>query len=144
MKTFKSIQAATITGRLQLRRHRILQIALLVAFWLLGQAVVRWAGLPLPGAIAGMGAMLALLATGRLEVACVRAGARWLLADMLLFFVPAVAAILDHPELMGWVGVKALLVILISTVMVMATTALVVERISRTARIRAPEAAHVS
>jgi holin-like protein len=139
MNCAKHMQTLIIIGRRLLRRHRILQIALLVAFWLLGQAFVRWAHLPLPGAIAGMLAVLALLASGWLEPACIRAGAHWFLSDMLLFFVPAVVAVLDHRELLGWLGLKALLVILVGTVIVMGTTALVVELTSRPASVR-PEA----
>ena len=53
--------------------------------------------------------------------------AEWLLADMLLFFVPAALAVLNHPEFLGLTGLKILFVILASTVAVMVTTALVVD-----------------
>jgi holin-like protein len=46
---------------------------------------------------------------------------------MLLFFVPAVLAVMDHREFLGLLGLKILSVILLGTVVVMSVTALVVD-----------------
>ncbi len=50
--------------------------------------------------------MLLLLIVCRvIPVSWVRAGARWLLAEMLLFFVPAVVAVVNYAQLLmvdGW------------------------------------------
>jgi len=54
-------------------------------------------------------------------------GANWLLAEMLLFFVPAVLALLDHGELIGLLGLKIFAIILLSTTAVMCVTALTVD-----------------
>jgi len=113
------------------RHSALLQAGLVIAFWLAGEALVRLLGLPLPGAILGLGLLLALLATGRLSPRSMRRGAEWLLADMLLFFVPAVLAVLDHREFLGLVGLKVLFVILISTTAVMLATAFAVDRCYR-------------
>lgn len=110
-----------------LHRSMIAQIGLLAVFWGLGEGIVRLSGLPLPGGIIGMVLVLALLATGRVRPIAVRRGAGWLLAEMLLFFVPAVMAILDHRELMGLVGLKVAGVILAGTIMVMGGTAFAVD-----------------
>jgi holin-like protein len=109
------------------RRSRPLQIALLLAFWLAGVAVVRMAGLPIPGGIVGMVIVLALLSSRRISVLSMRRGAEWFLADMLLFFVPAVLAVLDHRELFGMLGLKILIVIFVGTLAVMAVTAFTVD-----------------
>ena len=71
--------------------------------------------------------VLLLLASGKLKATTMRGGAQWLLADMLLFFVPAVLAILDHQEFLGIVGLKILDVILGGTAAVMCATALAVD-----------------
>ena len=115
------------------RAHRFiqrsvwLQIGIVLACWLAGEALARALGLPIPGAILGLAIILVLLARRRLSAVSMRRGAEWLLADMLLFFVPAVLAVLDYPEFLGLTGLKILFVILASTVVVMATTALVVD-----------------
>jgi holin-like protein len=106
---------------------RPLQILLLVAFWLAGELLVRVTGLPLPGGIVGMFLVLALLAGRRISPVIMRRGAQWFLAEMLLFFVPVVLAVLDHREFLGWVGLKILAVILLGTITVMGVTAFTVD-----------------
>jgi holin-like protein len=101
--------------------------ALIVSAWLLGEAVVRATGAPVSGGVVGMLLLLALLSARRLDLAVVKRGADWLLAEMSLFFVPAVLAVLDHPELRGLFALRALLVILGGTVAVMVVTGLTVE-----------------
>ncbi len=109
------------------RRSRLLQVALVAAFWLAGEAIARTTGLPVPGSIIGLGLALAALCARGLNVASLKRGANWFLADMLLFFVPAVLAILDHREFLGILGLKVFGIILISTTAVMCVTALTVD-----------------
>ncbi len=116
-----------IPGRRSLRSNRPAQIVLLFAFWLLGEALARWTGLPIPGGIIGMSVVLALLASGWLGQGSLRRGANWFIAELLLFFIPAVLAILDHPEFLGILGLKIVAVILGGTVVVMGVTAVVVD-----------------
>ncbi|HWK44336.1 MAG TPA: CidA/LrgA family protein [Stellaceae bacterium] len=113
--------------RRSLHLSRPLQIVLLVGFWLAGDLLVRATGLPLPGGIVGMLIVLALLGSRWLSLDSMRRGAEWFLAEMLLFFVPAVLAVLDHQEFLGWLGLKIMAVILLGTVMVMSVTALTVD-----------------
>jgi len=116
-----------VRSRFFLHRNYIAQMAFLTVFWLLGELVARLLHLPIPGAIIGLALVLILLATGRVSLFSVNRGANWLLAEMLLFFVPAVLALLDHHEFFGWLGLKILVVILASTVVVMAITALTID-----------------
>ena len=58
-------------------------------------------------------------------------GARWLLAEMLLFFVPAVVAVVNYAQLLLVDGWRIFAVIALSTVMVLGTTAWVVEKVYR-------------
>ncbi|TWF56671.1 holin-like protein [Neorhizobium alkalisoli] len=110
-----------------LQNSRIAQVAVIVAMWLAGEAISRLSGLPVPGAVIGMFALLALLATGVIRLSSMRRGAYWLLADMLLFFIPAVLAVLDHGEFIGLIGLKIIAVILAGTLAVMCMTALAVD-----------------
>jgi holin-like protein len=123
--------AVVVQVRRLVHRSAVLQVGLLLLFWVAGEGIVRLTGLPLPGGVVGMVLMLALLGAQRLRPGTVRRGAQWLLGDMLLFFVPAVLAILNHRELLGLLGLKLLAVILVGTAAVMATTALTVELCTR-------------
>ena len=109
------------------RRSRLLQIALLIAFWGCGDLTSRATGLPVPGGIVGMLLVLVLLSFRKLSLPTMRRGAEWFLAEMLLFFVPAVLSILDHRELLGILGMKILIIIALGTLAVMTSTALTVD-----------------
>ncbi|HTY50621.1 MAG TPA: CidA/LrgA family protein [Steroidobacteraceae bacterium] len=124
-----------------LRRTPLAQIGLLWLLALAGGALARATGAPLPGGVVGLAALLTLLASGLVHPADVRRGATWLLTEMLLFFVPAVMALLDHPEFFGPLGLKILLIILAGTAAVMAATAATIELCLRLDRAHAAPAA---
>jgi holin-like protein len=103
------------------------QIGLLSLFWLAGCGVARLTGVSVPGSLLGLSALLLLLASGHLDARLLERGAGWLLGEMLLFFVPAVVALMAHPEFLGLTGLKVLAVIVGSTLLVMLATALTVD-----------------
>ncbi|MEJ2654098.1 MAG: CidA/LrgA family protein, partial [Acidihalobacter sp.] len=80
-----------------------------------------------PGGLLGMLLVLGLLRSGRGSLGSLRLGAQWFLAELLLFFIPTVLAVLGYQQLFGLLGLKILLVILVSTLCVMGVTALTVE-----------------
>ena len=118
-----------ISTRVQrfVHRNEGLQLGLVLVFWLAGQRLVELTGLPVPGGVIGMLAVLVLLATRRLSVLSIRRGAEWFISDMVLFFVPAVLVLLDHRELLGLVGLKVMGVIVGSTLAVTGVTGLTVD-----------------
>lgn len=75
--------------------------------------------------------MLALIVCRIIPLSWVRAGARWLLAEMLLFFVPAVVAVVNYAHLLLVDGWRIFSVIAISTLMVLGATAWVVDKVYR-------------
>lgn len=90
-----------------------------------------WLHLPLPANLVGMVLMLALIVCRIIPLSWVRAGARWLLAEMLLFFVPAVVAVVNYAHLLLVDGWRIFSVIAISTLMVLGATAWVVDKVYR-------------
>lgn len=107
------------------------QIVLLAAIWLLADTAVRNLHLPLPANLTGMLLLLACILLGVVKAEWFSAGARWLLAEMLLFFVPAVVAVVNYQELLLQEGWRIMVVLLVSTTLVLGTTALVVDRVYR-------------
>ncbi|MCP1438614.1 holin-like protein [Erwinia persicina] len=108
-----------------------LQVVLYIAFFLAAQRLVDWLRLPLPANIVGMLLLLALIMLRVLPLNWVKAGSRWLLAEMLLFFIPAVVAVVNYSQLLRVDGWRIMLVIMISTLLVLSATALVVDRVYR-------------
>jgi holin-like protein len=111
-----------IACRRYCRLHCQLQVLIFLGFWLLGEGLVRATGIQIPGSIAGLVIVLVLLHSKRISIRTVRRGAQWFLAEMLLFFIPAVLAILNYPEFLKLQGLKILGVILLSTLIVMIVT----------------------
>lgn len=107
------------------------QIALLAGIWLLADWAVRAWSLPLPANVTGMLALLALLLLGWVRVEWFSAGAGWLLAEMLLFFVPAAMILMQNPQMFGLLGLKLLAIIVVGTILVMAATALTIDVLFR-------------
>ncbi|MEN3753284.1 CidA/LrgA family protein [Mangrovibacter sp. SLW1] len=107
------------------------QVVLYAGLFVLAEYLVQWWRLPLPANLVGMLLLLGLIVTRLLPLSWVRAGARWLLAEMLLFFVPAVVAVVNYTQLLMAEGWRIVLVIMLSTVMVLAATAWVVEKVYR-------------
>ena len=58
-------------------------------------------------------------------------GAGWLLAEMLLFFVPAAMILMQNPQMFGLLGLKLLAIIVVGTILVMAATALTIDVLFR-------------
>ena len=117
--------------RRRLRGSRWLQVAMLIGRWLAAETLVRAAHLPVPAGIIGMLVLLALLGRQWIAPQTVSRGAGWLLAEMLLFFVPAAMIVIQNPQLFGTLGLKLLLVIVVGTVLVMAATALTIDLLFR-------------
>ncbi|MGO9134411.1 MAG: CidA/LrgA family protein [Methylovirgula sp.] len=116
-----------IRSRHWLHHSGILQIGLLALFWAVGEIIANLGHLPVPGGIVGMLIVLGLLLSRRLSLFSTQRGAEWLLADMLLFFIPAVLVILGHHELFGLLGLKILAIICTGTLVVMIVTAVTVD-----------------
>ena len=116
---------------LSLVLQRTGQIALLAAIWQFATWLVQQWHLPLPGNVLGCLLLLALLMTGKFQPRWCQSGARWLLSEMLLFFVPEVVAVINYQPLLLGQGWRIALVLIISTALVIGITALVVDRVYR-------------
>lgn len=109
----------------------LIELAILGALFLLGGQLATWLGWPIPGGVMGLAVLLLLFASGVLKPAMLQLGAGWLMAEMLLFFIPALMSLLDYGTLLREEGWRILLVIAVSTLMVMVVTALTVELVCR-------------
>lgn len=107
------------------------ELGVLLALYLLGGQLVAWFGWPIPGGVMGLALLLVLFALGWLKPAALQRGAGMLMAEMLLFFIPALMSLLDYGSLLRDEGWRILLVIAVSTLLVMVVTAVTVELVCR-------------
>ncbi|KAF6665242.1 CidA/LrgA family protein [Pantoea anthophila] len=122
-----------------------LQLGFYIGLFIACDRLVTWLHLPLPANIVGMLLLLALIVTRVVPLNWVKAGSRWLLAEMLLFFIPAVVAVVNYGDLLRVDGWRICVVIGVSTLLVLASTAWVVDRlyqyeVARAARKQGPHA----
>ena len=109
----------------------IRSLTVLVVCQLVGEVVARGASLPIPGAVLGLLLLLVILMLRGGPDRELKATAGTLLANMTLLFVPAGVAIVTELDVLrqNWLPVTVALVV--STVLGMATTALVMQALSR-------------
>lgn len=109
----------------------LIELVVLLAIYLLGCQLAVWLAWPIPGGVVGLGLLLATFASGLLKPAALQLGAGVLMAEMLLFFIPALMSLLDYGGLLRNDGWRILLVIGFSTLAVMLVTAFTVELVCR-------------
>jgi len=112
------------------------ELAVLLAIYWLGCQLAVWSGWPIPGGVIGMALLLLAFALGVVKPTTLQKGAGLLMAEMLLFFIPALMSLLDYGGLLRDEGWRILLVIGVSTLMVMLVTAFTVELVVRLRRSR--------
>jgi holin-like protein len=110
------------------------QSAAIAGLWLAADFVVRLLHLPIPGGVVGLLVLLALLFCGGIAPRWIKAGADWLLSDMLLFFIPAAVAAVQYGGLFREDGWRLALVVVAGTLMVMVAVAFAVEQAARLER----------
>ena len=109
----------------------MIELVVLLAIYLLGCQLATWLAWPVPGGVVGLGLLLATFASGLVKPAALQLGAGVLMAEMLLFFIPALMSLLDYGGLLRNDGWRILLVIGLSTLAVMLVTAFSVELVCR-------------
>lgn len=110
------------------------ELAVLLGIYLLGCEIAAGFSWPIPGGVIGMVLLLLAFAVGGIKPAALQMGAGLLMAEMLLFFIPALMSLLDYGGLIRDDGWRILLVIGVSTLMVMLVTAFTVEGVVRLRR----------
>ena len=109
----------------------VLQVALLSAIWIAMDVLRQRFGWSMPAGLIGFALLAVGLFSGLVKAQWLQTGTNWLLAEMLLFFVPAMLVVTEYPELIRHQGLRILAVIVASTACVMAVTALAVDRVYR-------------
>jgi holin-like protein len=86
--------------------------------------LATWLNIGIPGSILGIVVLFILLETKVLRLEWIELGANWLLAELLLFFIPAAVGIMKYFPMLEAEGLQILAVVLFSTVIVMVSSGL--------------------
>jgi len=105
-------------------------LALLLLLQAAGEAITHAFGLPFPGPVVGLVLMLSCLSFEWIRTP-VAAAADVLLANLSLLFVPVGVGVITHLDLVSAFGIPLLIIIVVSTWLGMAITALIRRAMAR-------------
>ena len=105
----------------------VLQVAALSSLSWLGNTLARILHLDMLGNIIGMAILLLLLERKLLPLSWIETGANFLIAEMLLFFIPSAIGIIQFKDLLKQESLGLLLVIVFSTALVILFVGLATE-----------------
>ena len=108
-----------------------MQVLLLSAIWLAAEALRSHMGWSLPAGLIGFAVLAVGLFSRVLPTRWFASGTRWLMSEMLLFFIPAMLVVVNYGDLVRNQGLRIVLVIVLSTICVMVATAVVVDAVYR-------------
>jgi holin-like protein len=107
----------------------ILQVLFIHIFLFLGAAAKAFIPLPIPASMFGLAILFLALCLKIVKLEWVEKGANWLMAELLLFFVPSAVGIVNYDEILSFQGAEIVVLIGISTILVMGMTAWIAEKI---------------
>lgn len=107
------------------------QVALLYGVSLGCDQIASFIHSPVPGSIIGFALLFLLLQLKIVRLSWFERGANWLLANLLLFFVPSAVGIVQYGHMLKVDGLRLLFVIAVSTTIVMLLTGTMADCISR-------------
>lgn len=108
-----------------------IQIIILTVFtYIMGEFSVLL-HLSIPGSILGLVILFILLQTKVIKLKWIEVGGNWLVAELLLFFIPSAVGILQYKQLLMENGFKIFAVIVISSTIVMVCSGFLAEKMAR-------------
>ncbi len=107
------------------------QLTIIIGISLLGNLLSMLFHLPIPGSICGMILLLLFLLTGVVKEDDIRETADFMIANMSFFFIPACVGIMGSYTMLKGQYIQTIVLIVSSTLLVMATTALVVQLLGK-------------
>ena len=105
------------------------QILFLHIFLFIGIAIKLIVTIPIPASMIGLIVLFVALKLKLVKVEWVEKGAAWLLAELLLFFIPSAVGIVNYNEILNIKGIETVLLIAICTFIVMGATGFTAEKI---------------
>ncbi|KOR76170.1 CidA/LrgA family protein [Paenibacillus solani] len=105
-----------IKGTLQVAGFMLLSLGM--------DRMAKWLDWGIPGSILGIVVVFILLETKILRLEWIELGANWLLAELLLFFIPAAVGIMKYFPMLEADGLQILFVVVFSTIIVMVSSGL--------------------
>lgn len=102
----------------------IIHIAILYAFYYIGTIIQQFLHIPIPGSVIGLLLLFTLLVTKVIKATWIEEGARFMMNNLVLFFIPATVGIINYSSLFTGKGILLIIIAVISTAFVMVSSGL--------------------
>lgn len=102
------------------------QLSLLILIWWIGSCIQSWFNLPISAGVIGLLLLLAALLSGLFKMQWIKQGSDFILAELVLFFIPCVVGLIKYQDLLLSSGWQLILAVVLGTVCVMVFTAFTV------------------
>lgn len=109
----------------------IIQIAFLYGIYLIGQWIQEVLNLFVPGSVIGLIILFILLSTNVVKEVWIENGAGFFVKHLTLFYIPATVGIINYFGVFSGKGFLLIIIVLVSTILVMAGSGLVSQWIIR-------------
>jgi len=101
----------------------IIQIGLLLIFWWIGSLLQQVLNLPVSAGVIGLFLVLIGLVSGVFKLQWIKTGSDFMLAELVLFFIPCVVGLINYKSLFIAEGWQLITAIVLGTLCVMVFTA---------------------
>ncbi|GIN87696.1 holin-like protein CidA [Heyndrickxia sporothermodurans] len=109
----------------------MIQILILCIFTYIMGEIATFLHLKIPGSILGLVLLFILLQMKIVKLKWIEIGGNWLVAELLLFFIPSAVGIIQYKHLLLDNGLKIIAVIFISSTIVMICSGLLAEKMAK-------------
>jgi holin-like protein len=109
----------------------IVQVLAIYLISLLGDYIQSLFNLPIPGSIIGLLILFGLLASKILPEKWILDGVNFILATMLIFFVPSMVGIINYPELFSGKGILLIVGLILCTCLVLISSGYIAMKTSK-------------
>lgn len=128
-----------VRGLMKFQHHFtvLLQLALIIFIWAIAYLIQQVLHLPIASGVLGLFLLLILLQLRWIKQEYVEQGAQFLLANMLLFFIPPVVGLVQYQDLLWQRGGQIVFSIVLSTICVMVSSVWTIQFLLRKAKQQA-------
>lgn len=117
------IMSSPNTSKMTYPLKVITQLLFLIGLWWIGSFIQQFFHLPISAGVIGLILLLFALMSGIMKLVWIKSGADFILAELVLMFIPCVVGLVKYKQLFITQGWQLILAVVLGTICVMVMTA---------------------
>ena len=110
-------------SKIQYALKVVAQLLLLIGLWWISSLIQQFFQLPISAGVIGLILLLLALMSGIMKLVWIKSGADFILAELVLMFIPCVVGLVKYKQLFITQGWQLILAVVLGTICVMVMTA---------------------